>query len=190
MSGCFFHQPCTILDDFADLEAHYQDRPGLWVEPLGDWGMGRVRLVEIPSDKEIYDNVVAYWRPMDAIDAGQRQRFSYRLYWGRNPAPVHPLAQVLNTRMGNSVFSEGIIVAIDFAAHPDLPDDLSEVVKLVRASGETPVTEGVLQRNPATGGARLAFRFQPGERKVVEFRAQLRLPGKPLSEVWLYRWTA
>ncbi|KAJ56221.1 glucan biosynthesis protein G [Actibacterium mucosum KCTC 23349] len=183
-------QRARQLGDFADLEAHYHTRPGLWVEPQGDWGMGRVRLVEIPSDKEIYDNIVAYWRPMDPMEPGKNHRFAYRLYWGADPAPVHTLAQVLNTRMGESTFSDGHIIAIDFAAHPDLPEDLSQVVKLIRASGGVEVTEGVLQRNPETGGARLAFRFIPGDAQVVEFRAQLRLPGQALSEVWLYRWTA
>ena len=53
------------------------------------------------------------------------------------------------------------------------------------------VSEGVLQRNPETGGPRLAFRFDPGEETLAEFRVQLRAEdGSALSEVWLYRWTA
>ena len=43
--------------------------------------------------------------------------------------------------------------------------------------------------NPETGGPRLAFTFHAGEATWAEFRAQLRHEGKPLSEVWLYRWT-
>ena len=35
-------------------------RPSTWVEPLGDWGRGFVELVEIPTDREIHDNIVAY----------------------------------------------------------------------------------------------------------------------------------
>ncbi len=30
---------------------------------------------------------------------------------------------------------------------------------------------------------------RPGDATLAEFRAQLRLNGEPLSEVWLYRWT-
>ncbi len=51
------------------------------------------------------------------------------------------------------------------------------------------VTNGVLQRNPETGGPRLAFAFTPGEAQLAEFRVQLRKDGAALSEVWLYRWT-
>ncbi|MEM8750846.1 MAG: glucan biosynthesis protein G [Pseudomonadota bacterium] len=50
------------FEDYSDLEANYHKRPSLWVEPGEDWGKGAVTLVEIPADKEIYDNIVAYWR--------------------------------------------------------------------------------------------------------------------------------
>jgi len=33
------------------------------VERLGDWGAGGVYLIEIPSDAEKYDNIVAFWVP-------------------------------------------------------------------------------------------------------------------------------
>mgnify|MGYP001796953833 FL=1 len=35
----------------------------------------------------------------------------------------------------------------------------------------------------------MAFTFEPGERALVELRAQLVVDGKQASEVWLYRWT-
>src|SRR6266542_1414282 len=41
--------------DYQDLEAHYEKRPSLWIEPIGDWGSGGVFLVEIPSKEEIHD---------------------------------------------------------------------------------------------------------------------------------------
>jgi len=79
---------------------------------------------------------------------------------------------------------------IDFEPSPRVPEDLSTVMRLIRSSaGE--VSEGVLQRNPETGGPRLAFRFDPGDAQLAEFRVQLRAgDGAALSEVWLYRWTA
>ena len=110
----------------------------------------------------------------------------YRLLWGADSTYGNGL-RVLNTRIGDA-FETGIIVAIDFENGADLPDDLSRVERLIRASaGE--VDGGILQRNPETGGARLAFRFVPGDAKLIEFRAQLRLDGAALSEIWLYRWT-
>src|SRR4029077_14958794 len=55
---------------YQDFESHYERRPSLWVEPVGDWGKGAVTLVEIPSDSEINDNIVAYWAPQEPIAAG------------------------------------------------------------------------------------------------------------------------
>ncbi|MHA3914696.1 OpgD/OpgG family glucan biosynthesis protein [Halovulum sp. GXIMD14793] len=181
-------QRARHLGDFADLEAHYHDRPGLWVTPGEDWGKGAVTLVEIPTDREIYDNIVSYWRPRDVIPKGGEHSFSYRLDWCAEAPVPHDRAQVINTRMG-ARRAGGHIVTVDFADHERLPDDLSKITLHVSGNRGT-VSPGILQRNPATGGVRLAFSFDPGERRSVELRAQLMLDSKAISEVWLYRWTA
>lgn len=174
------------FSQFNDLEAHYHERPTLWVTPGEDWGRGSVHLVEIPADREIYDNIVAYWRPSKDMVAGDSHRLSYRLDWGDDPAPKKAMA-VLNTAAGGRP-EGGRIFTIDFAQDDRVPDDLNELTKIIRTSaGE--VSEGVLQRNPETGGPRLAFTFHAGDATWAEFRAQLRLDGQALSEVWLYRWT-
>ncbi|MFL4468542.1 glucan biosynthesis protein [Tateyamaria armeniaca] len=181
-------QRARHFEDFNDLEALYHRRPGLWVTPGEGWGRGNVQLVEIPADLEIYDNIVAYWRPSDDIEPGTSHKVTYRLDWGSDPAPkaAMPL-RVLNTAAGGRP-EGGRIFAIDFENADHVPSDLSQIERLLRvSSGE--VTEGIIQRNPATGGPRLAFTFTPGEATWAEFRAQLRLDGAPLSEVWLYRWT-
>ena len=49
--------------DYADIEARYHHRPSLWIEPRGDWGKGAVMLVELSTNDEIHDNIVAFWRP-------------------------------------------------------------------------------------------------------------------------------
>ena len=64
---------------YQDLESSYHRRPSYWVEPVGDWGKGRVELVEIPTDEEINDNIVAYWVPERAVRGGEGLDFSYRL---------------------------------------------------------------------------------------------------------------
>ncbi len=176
------------LHDFADLEAHYHQRPSLWVEPLGDWGKGAVQLVEIPTDREIYDNIVAYWRPEAPLATGGEYDFSYRLYWCWEP-PLHKdVSKVLNTRMGSRWYGDRV-VTVDFAPHTMLPLDPEEVTIHISANtGE--ISSGILQRNPETGGLRLGFSYDPGEATAMEMRAQLLVGDKPVTEVWLYRWTA
>ncbi|MBM2576573.1 glucan biosynthesis protein G [Jannaschia sp. Os4] len=180
-------QRASRLGEFNDLEADYHRRPSLWVEPGEGWGTGHVRLVEIPADQEIYDNVVAYWRPRAVIPAGGEHRMTYRLSWGGEPA-TREVAHVRDTAMGLTFAGDRRLAVIDFADHPALAGDLSDVTVHV-SSNRAEVSEGVLQRNPETGGARLAFSFDPGTRNAVELRAQLLRGGEAASEVWLYRWT-
>ena len=60
------------FDHYLDVEAHYHQRPSLWVEPIGKWGKGAVELVEIPTDSETNDNVVAYWISAKPLLAKQK----------------------------------------------------------------------------------------------------------------------
>ena len=181
-------QRADKLSDFADLEALYHRRPSLWIEPGEDWGPGVVRLVEIPSDREIYDNVVAYWRPREPLAAGEEARFSYRMTWGDAAPRRRDVAAVLDTHMGRNFDGDRWLAAIDFAPHPALDGDLDGLT-IVLNSGSSDLSEGVLQRNPETGGARLAFTFDPGDAPQSELRAELRRDGIQVTEVWLYRWT-
>ncbi|MBV1926123.1 MAG: glucan biosynthesis protein, partial [Rhodobacteraceae bacterium] len=113
---------------------------------------------------------------------------SYRLTWGESAPFDSGLPRVMNTRMGEHS-SRARIAVIDFEANP-LFDDGPEAMTVYVKSPHAETSDGVLQRNPDTGGLRLAFTFDPGTRDMVELRAQLRKDGKLASEVWLYRWTA
>ncbi|MEL7100595.1 MAG: glucan biosynthesis protein G [Pseudomonadota bacterium] len=182
-------QRARAFSDFNDLEALYHNRPGLWVTPREGWGRGSVALVEIPADLEIYDNIVAYWRPAGTIPAGAEHAMSYALDWGADTVPEAGVIRVLDTAAGGRP-EGGRIFTIDFEPGTQVPEDLSTLQHIVRTShGE--VSAGIVQRNPDTGGPRLAFTFHAQGAAWAEFRAQLRrADGAPLSEVWLYRWTA
>ncbi|MFK7878221.1 glucan biosynthesis protein [Roseobacter sp.] len=174
--------------DYADLEALYHSRPAAWITPQEDWGPGSVTLVEIPADQEIFDNIVAYWRPSAPIVPGQSHRMNYLLDWGHDPAPKADMPlRVLNTAIGGRP-EGGKIVTIDFEDGPLVPEDLERLGIVLRSSAGS-VSPGLVQRNPETNGPRLAFTFKPEDASLIEFRAQLRLDVAPLSEVWLYRWT-
>ncbi len=176
-------------EKFADLEAYYERRPSLWIIPDGDWGAGTVELVEIPADKEIYDNIVAYWRPSEPMTAGSGHSFGYAMEWGDQAPGLPDLPRVLNTRIGKASDQIDTIIAIDFANHALFGEDLSEIQALITADVGK-VSKGILQRNPGTGGVRLAFRLSPQDATRIELRAQLAKGDTPVSEVWLYRWTA
>ncbi len=177
------------LEAYGDLEALYHNRPSLWITPGEGWGRGSVTLVEIPADQEIYDNIVAYWRPRTPLAAGEPHRFTYGMAWGGEPDDIRPAAPVLNTRIGQGwdKDADGTIITVDFGDHENFADLSAVTIALSTNVGE--VMGGILQRNPGTGGVRLGFRFLPGEAEMAELRAQLLLDGRTFSEVWLYRWT-
>jgi glucans biosynthesis protein len=179
------------VDDYGDLEAHYHERPSLWIEPQGDWGEGAVTLVEIPADKEIYDNIVAYWRPAQPLEPGARHAFTYTMAWGGEPPRPRDVAPVVRTRIGKSYDKSRpySVIAIDFAEHPGF-EGAPEAVTIRLSATQGTVSGGVLQPNPGTGGWRLAFKFDPGEAELSELRALVTRAGAPVTEVWLYRWTA
>ncbi len=176
------------LEAYADFEARYENRPSLWITPHGSWGRGSVQLVEIPADREIYDNIVAYWRPAEPLRAGERFDMAYDMEWGGEPVGLPDVAPVTNTRIGAAFDQVRQVVAIDFDTHPALAGDVSDFTHHISASAVS-LSDGILQRHPSTGGLRLAFSFDPNEANASEMRAQLRKDGRLVSEVWLYRWT-
>ena len=51
------------------LESHSSLRPTLWIEPIGDWSEGDMRLLEIPVTTENNANILAQWRPRVGVAA-------------------------------------------------------------------------------------------------------------------------
>jgi len=173
---------------YEDLEARYEKRPSAWVEPIGDWGEGAVHLVEIPTSTEINDNVVAYWRPRNPTRAKSEYVYTYRIHWGAHvPRPL-PLAQVIATRIGAGQ-EEARLIVLEFAGEnlkAIAPADIKATVSVDKGK----VRNVVSQPNPETGGMRVSFQLAAAAEKAIELRAQLIRGEEPLSEVWLYRWTA
>src|SRR4051812_602510 len=88
------------FDHYLD-GVYYDRRPSLWIEPLGDWAAGAVQLIEIPTDDEIHDNIVAMWVPAVEARAGSAFEFRYRTHWVADEPYPPVLARCLATRMGN-----------------------------------------------------------------------------------------
>jgi len=169
------------FEAYEDLEARYEKRPSLWVEPKGHWGAGQVRLVELASRSEANDNVVAFWTPAAPLARGVPADFAYRLHWGR--AEERSPGLVRQTRSGAGSAAGRRRFVVDF----DRPD-LGGVTAQVAASAGV-VSDIVLHPNPERG-ARLSFELDPGQARAVELRAVLQRGDVPCSEVWLYRWIA
>jgi glucan biosynthesis protein len=174
--------------DFAhyqDLEARYERRPSAWVQPLGDWGKGHVQLVEIPSDSEGNDNIVAYWRPAQGLRKGEAFSYAYRLTWPGDVSPGAGLARVVRSAGGQKLFSELKEVMIDYSElSPEAVED--SVVHAGISRGR--IVESRVQVNPAINGARVFLSLETDDPETAEIRVDLKRGDRPLAETWLYRW--
>jgi periplasmic glucans biosynthesis protein len=175
--------------DYQDLEAHYENRPALWIEPHGDWGQGIVELVEIPSNREVNDNMVAFWRPKDPLKAKNEYLMNYRQHWCWSLPVGTRLAEVVSTRCGLSWDEKNRQFVIDFAGGLLRARRTEQLPSIDIGASKGKIIDPVVEPNPATGGMRLSFQLDTAGEKLVEMHARLMNGETPLTETWLYRWT-
>jgi periplasmic glucans biosynthesis protein len=181
--GFGLQQRKRIFAGYEDIESRYENRPCAWIEPSGDWGDGAVMLVEIPSDKEVNDNVVAFWRPKAKLQAGVPYNYSYKLIWSAEP-PVKGLPKPFtNTMVGPGPDGSRLFVLDVAPLKPGVIPrlDVTSDKGLLRNVTSTP--------NPGDGGWRISFELVPGRETTVELHGRLVDGDVPLTETWLYRWT-
>ena len=172
--------------DFQDLYSQYERRPSVWVEPKSDWGAGAVELVEIPSSRETNDNITAFWRPTDVVVPGKPWHIAYRLTWTAQPKSPKGMGRVLATRVGNSSVGNRRVYMIDFTGAGEKVDGLR--LDLGASAGK--ISNLSIASNPSIHGFRVGFELSPNNADVIELRLRVLLNDKPVTETWLYRWTA
>lgn len=185
------------FDHYLDTEARYQNRPSIWIDPLGgDWDKGAVELIEIPSREETNDNIVAFWVPTKPFKAGQKRVFEYRLRTFDGALDSQHGATVKRTRVGWGAIpgsekkpSRSLRqFIVDFSGGDLRELDRSQPVKpeLSTTSGELRDVEAT--RLPGDQGWRVAFKLKPREAQPADMRLFLTLRGRRLSETWNYVW--
>ena len=185
--------------DFAhyeDLEAQYESRPSYWVQPLGNWGKGGVELVEIPSDEEIHDNIVAYWLPTQAPAVGKPMTFAYVLSAYAQAPQWPPGGRAIATRSGNPAvgdnkghFGPGARrILVDFAGGDLEGLEAAQPVKAQLSADNGQIDSPTVQRLPS-GAWRVAFVLTPKMKKAIDLHCYLTLYGEVLTETWVDQWT-
>ena len=182
-------QRARAFVDYQDLESGYEKRPSLWVEPIGDWGHGVVELVEIPSDREVNDNMVAFWRPHDPLRAKGEYLLNYRLHWCWAPPGEVKLAQVLQTRCGLSFSQKNRQFIIDFVGEALKSCNPANPPTLDVGADKGKIVSAVTQPNPDVSGWRVSIELDTQDAKLVELHVRMMQADQPLSESWIYRWT-
>jgi len=180
-------QRSRSFDAFYDDVGRWELRPTLWIEPIGEWGEGDLRLLEIPAASETNANVVAQWRPKMSLAAGTSHSFAYRQFWCWTPPSKPPLAVCSSSRAGK--FGGRPRFAVEMTG-----DIFADPQKAAAASAD-------LQANPGKLGSvrlfpykdrrsvRVVFDVDLGSESYSELRLALKVDNQAVSETWLYRWT-
>ena len=173
--------------NFEDLEARYERRPTLWIEPKNGWGEGYIELIEIPADEEIHDNIVVYWKPAKELEAGKPYSYAYKMYWADAVPVAWSGARVSKTRVGSSKKPDTKLFVIDFDG-PAVKDIRELPVAVISASTGT-IANVVTQRHPDIAGLRVTFELNTASAELIELRLALKANDQAISETWIYRWT-
>ena len=182
------------FDDYQDDGAFYNRRPSVWVETIGAWGEGAVQLVEIPTNDETQDNVVAYWQPQAPVQAGDKLHFEYKLYWqDAEPGVQGLLGRAVATRIGRGgvpglSHPKGLHkFVIDFEGGPlaslQQRFDVTPVITLSRGKPQNAYVIKVV----GTSRWRAFFDVSLSDTAPLDLRCYLRLGNKTLTETWLYQ---
>ena len=187
------------FDHYQDLESHYENRPSLWIHPLGSWGKGHVELIQIPTDKEVYDNIVAFFVPAILPRKGEPFSFAYQMLWhSPSSSPRPPAGRVAATRMARAKMEAARLFVIDFIGTQleALPEN-KPLESIISVGPGAKVLEQQVFKNRVTGGWRLVFQVVMDEsisphkdpskgKDPVELRAFLKLGDDVLTETWSY----
>ncbi len=176
---------------YEDPEAQYERRPSAWIEPTGNWGAGRVELVQIPTPDETNDNIVAYWVSQAPVVAGKPIELAYRIRWQAAGTVPAQLGWVAQTRRGRGFVKRPdgeVNLVVDFDG-PSLRAvaPSAEVEPVIWADANAEIRERNLFKNPVSGAWRMNVRFRRIDAaRPVELRAYLKQQTATLSETWSY----
>lgn len=192
--GFGLEQRDVIFSDYEDLNARYEQRPTTWVEPQGEWGKGHIVLVQLPTNDETNDNIVAFWSPQSSVTPETSLSYSYHVNFGESNISQNPMGTVVNTfigdgnRIGGGAAPGAYRIIVDF-----------EGGKLDKLSADAPISshvtglEGseILEHyviyNEAINGWRLSILAKHVASKPLHLRAFLRNDQYTLTETWTYR---
>lgn len=174
----------------------YERRPSLWIEPKGAWGKGAVQLVEIPTDDEIHDNIVAMWVPERAAQAGDVVDLAYVMTWDADEPSPGPLARCVATRLGNGgqpgqPRPKGVRkFVVEFLGGPleTLPFGVKPEAVLWSSRGEFSYIFTEAVPDDVNGHWRAQFDLTVTGEEPVELRCFLRADGAALSETWAFQY--
>lgn len=179
---------------YLDSEANYHKRPGLEVVPQAGFNEGRLEVIEIPTNSETHDNIVAFWVNDEALNKGDSLYVKYQLNTEFGLQYDDMLARVKRTAQGENRLpgerrerrdlSRRFVV--DFNYPDSLNGKISELEVEVSAINAQ-VRDPLVFSTNFDREIRTTFALVPDDDDVVvDIRMALKHKGKLVSEVWTY----
>lgn len=156
--------------------------------------------MEIPTNDETNDNIVAYWTPDQLPEPGKEMNFKYTITFSRDEDKLHAPdnARVQQTRRSTGDVKQSNLIrqpdgtiafVVDFTGTEmkKLPQDTPVTAQTsIGDNGE--IVESSVRYNPAIKGWRLTMRVKVKDaKKPTEMRAALATADKTLSETRSYQ---
>ncbi len=180
---------------YLDDGVFYERRASVWVEPRDAWGEGAVHLVEIPTDDETADNIVAYWAPKVPLKAGGAKMWRYRLSWLDDIPFPEGIGRATGTWTGlggrpGHKRPDGVRkFVIDFQGKVFSGLGRDDGVDLVITTSRGDVSNSY--NHPVVDQSlrwRAFFDILASGTEPVDLRAFLRKGDKALTETWIYQY--
>jgi glucans biosynthesis protein len=199
LKGFGLMQRDRVFESYQDLDLSYESRPSYFIEPMGPWGAGRVELIELATEDETNDNIVASWTPVEPPEPLKPFVYGYKITACLDETRLSPNGRVVNTfpappkALGSSetaaVNSRRFLV--DFAGG-DLAyyvADPSEV-EVVATAAHGEILRKSVVANAHIDGLRAMFDVSVKSGETADLRLFLRAGNKTLTETWTYPWTS
>jgi glucans biosynthesis protein len=153
-----------------------------------------VTLIEIPTNDETFDNIVAFWQPKGPALAGSSLHFKYRLYWTEHE-PFFPhghLARAVALRagpggdFGRSRPANTVKLVIEWESDLFQGHQTSEGVFTISATAGK-ISNINIDWVAGTPRWRTEFDLFVDADTPIELNGVLSIGGQVVSETWLYQ---
>jgi len=187
------------FDHYQDIDLTYETRPTYFVEPHGDWGEGRIELLELATKDETADNIVTYWTPKAAPEPLVAFTYGYRIRSVLEARDLSPNGRVKNT-WKSSPKALGSNEKVDLGQRRFIIDfdggDLAyfqhdpSLVEVSASTSHGKILRTILQPNPHINGFRALVDVEVAPGQSTDIRAFLHTGPRALTETWIMPWTA
>lgn len=179
--------------NYQEIFHPYHLTPSAWIRPKGDWGEGEVHLVELSTNYEGLDNIVAFWNPKTKPAPLQPYAFGYELLWTRETDFQLSENKVLATRVGAELHDpKKRQVHIDFGGPKLAAIPEGEPPQVIAScTPNAKIYEASILRSPYEPIWRVLIKFEPSpdNKDPVELRCTLKKGEETISETWNYLWS-